>query len=201
MRLQLQLSASEVLVDSSTKKGTYRAFYQGTSRANNTSYTLQLKWKKAWSNLKLTTHVTTMGGDPNALASFFPLAVKQQLELEHKKRDPYQNPRKSFGAFMLRNVVSSTWAVHYLMDRNPLISRRYRKYVYMQAGLFGEWPTFIQLGFCVFEPTKENWSLLAVFYGLSWFWKLMLIVHNADIQDYNTIADSPYNLKQISDEY
>lgn len=183
------------------KKGSYFFTYAGISAANPTSYRLEVDWKLRGDSISILTEAGTMGGDARAQARLFPYALKQQLELDAQQREPHNNPAKTMGGLMARNLVSSAWAVHYLVDKNPLISNKVAPFVYVQACMFGELPFYIALGSHIANQTQESKDMLIGFSILYGVWKLFLFFHHADLHDYNLVAASPYNLEEISREY
>jgi hypothetical protein len=199
--LGLPLSSDYHDVNLSMKSGRYRIDCTGASRPTRTAFSLSMGWMKTEDGIRVLIDAYTRDGDPRALSALFPLAVKQQLTLEAGKLWPVENTKKSFKAFMARNLASSTWAAHYLLDHNPLYSRPTRKFVYGQAGLLGEWPAWAWLGVCAFNPTKQNLKIFGILYGASWVWKLFMIPYGAAIADYNKLANSPYDFKALAKEY
>jgi len=195
--LALDLADKDPVMDTLKESGGYRFWYQGTSNQNNTSYSSTLLWRKEDDSIRVKNTVWTQGGDPNALAKFFPACIKQQIELDLKQREPAVNAKKSLAAFAGRNLVSSAWGVYYLSKDNPLISRKIEKWVYLQNCIFTDLPLLASLIYLGFNPEKKNLESVSVVFGTGILWKFLQLNHKADIVDYNLAAESPYNLKEI----
>ncbi|MBL8025694.1 MAG: hypothetical protein JNL74_04750 [Fibrobacteres bacterium] len=195
--INLDLSSKNPIKDTLTESGEYRFWYQGTDYRNNTSYSSTLLWRKADDSIRIMNKVWTKAGDPNALSFLLPACIKQQIELDLKLRDPAVNEKKSLAAFAGRNLISSAWSVHYLTDGNPLISKKMTKWVYLQNCLFTDFPLFASLIYLGINPKKENLETVGLMFGTGLVWKFIQLNHKADIIDYNRVAMSPYNLREI----
>lgn len=201
--LKLILQSDNDLIDSGNVAGNYWLRHQGISTQNNTSFNCNLLWRRdsARYGFKIRSTSWTLGGDSRAIARFVPLCIKQQLELDRGARAPSVNPPKSMAGFMARNMVSTSWGVHYLIKNNPLISNKTAPLVYLQSGIFGD---FIVAGFAgnfALNPTSANGKSALYALSFSLVTRLMAFLYYADLKDYETIRPSPYNLREIADEY
>lgn len=141
---------------------------------------------------------TTISGDPKANANLYLQMAQQQINLDKGIQVPIINPTKSGLNYTLLTIVSPILSVNYLIDDNPLISRSNHKWLYVQNG-FGDFvmvALFVAGAFAKDSQSKYFTAGLSI----SLLWKVFSLFNLTDLSDYNDIAKTPYNLREIKTE-
>jgi hypothetical protein len=138
----------------------------------------------------------TPNGDPDANACLFYELTRQELLQRRDQMLPATNEIKSETGFYLRNIVSSTWSFHYAQKDNPLFTRSAARQ-YLWATGFMDILSYggIAAGLAA-RKNKQRVVLISISALVGGIFRLVSSQAIVDIRDYNSLARSPYNLKE-----
>jgi hypothetical protein len=143
---------------------------------------------------------STESGDPKANGNLIIELARQQILLDKGLQQQYKNEFKSRRAFVARNFISPFWGANYLLKDNPLIAPSSGKYLYLQNGFGDVLMTGMLAGaaFTKNDRDKKGLIVTGIITGLAW--RFLCLLNLTDIDDYNVLAKTDYNLKIIKAE-
>ena len=170
-----------------------------TNTFNNTSTFGTIKLKSiTYNETFFDATFTSPAGDPWANANLIYEMTKQQININRGVEEPFINPLKSTNSYVLLTAISPILSANYLLNENPLVSKSNHKWVYLQSG-FGD---LTMIGLLIAGASAKNKQYQYFWTGIAFsiIWKLVSLLSITDINDYNIIARSPYNLSKIECE-
>ncbi len=122
--------------------------------------------------------------------------TNQQIQLDRNETTPFINPRKSKTKYILLNTITPLLGNYYINKKNPLIT----KFNYNLNIVFLSLYEITAAGLITYGVVKDNDDSIKYINGgllVACVTRLFGIQKFKNISDYNTLANTPYNLSRL----
>jgi hypothetical protein len=134
--------------------------------------------------------------DPHADAHLILELTRQRIALDEGAMQPFTNPRKSGWTYTGLNTISPIISGRYLAKDNPWLSSHMRGHFHLQNAIGDIGMGALLLSSLLVDDRETKNDLVVAGITVGAFWRLFTLLHLVDVNNYNRLAQTPYNLKR-----